>query len=128
MRIGICTFCGDFGEVHLHHQSKETIIVVCLRCHFRIHCPLPDMSKKLPPELRFKLDMMAYKYEVETRGLHVSNIVIKLVNLDLSPHDRGILEDVAEFFESSLEKVREAALGCEPKNRHRREVSKILGL
>lgn len=104
MRLGVCTTCGAFGEIHLHHVSKEMTIVVCPSCHFLEHYPVPH--KKLPPDLRFKLDLMAAKYEIETRGLYVSAIVMKMLKVKLSRDDKKILEAILEFFGMSFKEVK----------------------
>jgi len=34
---GLCTLCGNFGQVVGHHISQGETLVVCSSCHRRIH-------------------------------------------------------------------------------------------
>jgi len=112
MRIGVCTLHGGFGEIHLHHISKDTTMAICPECHFRIHYPTTlTHYKKLPPELRFRLDMMAGRYDVESVGYYVSSIVLRLAKMELAESDQKVLEDICEFFGFPFEEVREIAKG-----------------
>jgi len=65
---------------------------------------MPD--KKLPADLRFKLEMVAFEHDEKVRGYSVSEVVYKLLKKNLTPDEKKIVQEVCEFHGWEMKKGR----------------------
>lgn len=66
------------------------------------------MTKALiKPELRFKLDLIAAKYNVPNRGMTIGQIVAGVINAanDLTTDEKHVIDEICKSFGASLKDV-----------------------
>lgn len=112
-----CQLCDSAENLQEHHvipishggeNSFMNRITVCVECHKKIHgrkhVGKPKHKLRDRPKTRFKLDMIAAKYDVPNLGMTMGQIVVGIMEAtnELTQDEKSTLNQICHNFGASL--------------------------